>query len=135
MSNIFNQTISDLIVSGSFYVLRDRQTGMALNTSFTKEGLKWSTDRMGRLIMYPKGRLVVDTVDGETKLEIRGNLTPSNRVYTELFTPKTHTSSRNQIAEYQWSNKALKLMYRVAEPRQQFTDFFDVVEVDEIIID
>lgn len=126
--NQFNENISDLIISGSFWVLRDKVTGMALNSSFTKEGLKWSTDRLGRLIYYPKARLVVDKIDGQQVVEIRGDLTPSKRVYMELFKPKSQPSARAQVAEFQWSNKALKLMYYVQQNTQEIDDSVDPEE-------
>lgn len=123
--NQFNENISELIISGGFYVLRDKATGMALNSSFSREGLKWSTDRLGRLIYYPKARLVSDIIDGKHVVEIRGDLTPSKRVYIELFKPKSQPSARAQVAEFQWSHKALKLMYYVQEDSQETGNSLD----------
>lgn len=76
---------------------------MALNVSYSIEGLKWTTNKVGKLIYFKNaflhtGRWV-------------GDLTPSSFVYAEIFDPKDHASDAAQVAEYTWIKKATHLLY------------------------
>lgn len=44
--------IAGFIKGRTMYVLRDSKTGIALNTSYSEEGLRWTTNVRGRLICF-----------------------------------------------------------------------------------
>jgi hypothetical protein len=38
-------------------VLREKETGIAVNVSYTEDGLKWSTNKVGKYVMYEKPKV------------------------------------------------------------------------------
>lgn len=121
MSNVIepiDKVIGQFIKDKKMYVLRDKATGRALNTSYSEDGLKWSTSANGRLIYY-KNAIISrewkkDYGTGEWtvgSVSITGDLTPNPDVYVEQFVPTNHSNIRQQIAEYTVVSKAYRLLY------------------------
>ncbi|MCB0370625.1 hypothetical protein [Mesotoga prima] len=106
--------IARFISDQGFYVLRDKATGIALNVSYTPEGLKWTMapNGSGKLIFFRKAHLIRHynkTTLQPTKVEIGGDVRPSNKVYVEKFIPTNQPTNRAQKAEYTWTDKAYKM--------------------------
>lgn len=99
--------IRSFIKDNHLYVLRSRKTGKALNVSYTREGLKWTTSNYGKLLFYTNARIERH----KNRLEIVGDLTPSDAVYIEEFIPLDNKNLKVQISEIQWTDKALRLLY------------------------
>ena len=83
-------------------VLRRKKDHTALNISFTIEGLKWTTNKVGRSLYYKNAFL--------SKGRFVGDLTPSNDVYVEDYFPQNRGDNRLQSAEMVWVNKAIALL-------------------------
>lgn len=103
--------IATFIKDRNLVVLRDRRSNAALNVSYTEDGLKWTTNKVGRLLYYNKaflssGRMV-------------GDLSPSKAVYIERFVPRDHPTSSAQVAEYTWIKKGTHLLYGSDAPAQK----------------
>lgn len=97
--------IRTFIQDRDLYVLREKRNDKALNVSYSPDGLKLTANKAGKLRYYKNAFFVTDG-------EIRGDMTPSRSVYIEKFVPKDHTNRSNQIAEFLWIDKAMKL-YRL----------------------
>lgn len=93
------------IAQHDLVVLRRKRDNVALNVSFTVQGLKWTCNKLGRALMFRRafvsqGRIVPAP---NTKLEL------ATDVYVEKFIPRNHETEEAQVAEYMWINKALRL--------------------------
>lgn len=84
-------------------VLREKKSGTALNVSYTVEGLKWTTNKVGKLLYFNKAYL--------TSGKWVGDLSPSPYVYVEKFVPQDQPSMAGQVAEYTWIKKGTHLLY------------------------
>jgi len=71
--------------------------------SYTVEGLKWSTNKLGKALFFKKAII--------TNGKIVGDLSPSPEVYYELFDPIEHYNLTLQRAELRCLDKALRLCY------------------------
>ena len=108
------------------WVLRDSKTGMALNVSFTIEGLYWTANENGKLLMFENATLlrIVDvekslkrdqTVVDHVTIGSRDgtSLRKSNKVYVEKFVPTDQSTRRAQVAECVYVDKAYRLLTRL----------------------
>lgn len=125
---VLDNRISRFITDKKMYVLRDRKTGVALNASYSEDGLKWTTNNRGKLLYYENAKLG-STVDlrrslekGETiitHISVMSNdhtpLRKSNDVYVEQFIPMNQSTIKGQVAEYTWADKAYHLALLNAE--------------------
>lgn len=97
------------------YVLRDSRTKVALNSSYTPEGLYWTTNTYGKLVYFKNAKLQNVYRDNVlTSVKIVGDTRPSDKVYIEKFSPQNHHTTRGQISEYTWTAKAQQLMRNFA---------------------
>lgn len=120
MNNIIepiDKVIGQFIKDKKMYVLRDRATGRALNTSYSEEGLKFSTSANGKLIYFKDAKLTREWLqDSEGvwipwKVGFEGDLSMNPDVYVEQFIPMNHSNIRQQRAEYTVVSKAYRLAY------------------------
>lgn len=125
---VLDNRIARFITDKKIYVLRDKKTGMALNASYTEDGLKWTTNNRGKLLYYENARLGSminlkrSLEKGEpivTNVYIESNdfspLRKSNDVYVEQFVPTNQSTIKGQVAEYTWADKAYHLALLNAE--------------------
>ena len=97
----FNSSPTKFVADSCLYVLRN-SNGQALNVSYSEDGLKMTTNKIGRLMYYSNSYL--------TNGSIPYDAVPSTRVYVERFTPGV-TKGR-AIAEATWAlKKATHLRY------------------------
>jgi hypothetical protein len=130
--NPIEPRIRELVKSGNFYVIRRKKNNEPLNVSYSKFGLRWTTDRERNLLYFKRAQL-------RHKKDIEGNMIPyfwkygvdglekSNDIYVEQFIPRDHykiaedgsitktLDSRLQVAEYMFTSKALKMLYWVPQ--------------------
>lgn len=95
------------------YALR-APNGRILNVSYTEEGLKYTLSRDGRYIYFKNAQLVLDYKTN--RLYFKGNTAKNPSLTVERFIPKNHSIVSNQLAEYRFVYKALRLCYN----RQRF---------------
>lgn len=60
MNNVvepIDKVIGQFIKDKKMWVLRDKKTGRALNTSYSEDGLRYSTSANGKLIYFKNARL------------------------------------------------------------------------------
>lgn len=107
------QTVEDK----NMWCLRDKRTGTVLNVSYTIDGLKWTTDNLGRLIYFKSARIGTQyNSDYEpSKLVFEGDTRVSDRVIVEPFVPTNHSNGRVQRAEYAGVHRAYKLWYNIPD--------------------
>lgn len=132
--NTIEPWIRTFISDRQMVVLRDKNTGLALHTSYTEEGLRWATDKHMRSLYYHRAELSVQTIDNKPHVSFKARgkngLEKSRNVIVEKFVPKDHFNSagklnaRLQSAEYVAVHRALKLLYNV-EPRQHTDGAFN----------
>lgn len=105
--------IRNFITRRNLYVLRDAKTGYALNTSYTPEGLYWTTNVSGKLL-YFRNAYFKTHYENEVpvRVSIAGDTRPSNKVFIEKFSPKNQNNIKGQMAEYTLTNKATWLLHR-----------------------
>lgn len=124
--------IRQFISDHKMVVLRDIKTGKALNSSFSEYGLQFTTDSSGRYIFFKNARPVV----GKKYVYFEGDIDLNPDVRVEYFVPRTWENpkdsvpeekrnrafwrlfgeySRNQVAEYTWTDKAYRLLYHTGE--------------------
>ena len=87
--------------------------GRALNVSYSENGLKWTANKLGKLLYFENAFLVQK--DGRPSFQGK-DLKRSKQVIVEEFVPRDHIfNSKIQIedqkAEYLWINKGLNLLY------------------------
>lgn len=68
-------------------------------------------DKHGKFIYFKKARRVRREVNGKTFLEFIGDTDMNPNLYVEQFVPRDHKNLGNQIAEYLWISKAMKMLY------------------------
>lgn len=103
---LLDYSLTKLISDRCIFVLRRRRDNVALNVSYSEDGLKMTTNKVGKLLYYKKAFL--------TSGKKVGDLSPANDVYVEKFEPRNHASAAAQIAEYTWVKKATHLLYGVS---------------------
>ena len=56
------------------------------------------------------------------KTYFKGDKTKNRRVFVEKFVPRDHSSLRNQVSEYKFIDKALRMCYETSEfsPSQSY---------------
>ena len=79
-----NQHIINTIERNKMVVLRDKN-GVALNASFSEEGLRWTTNKNGKKLFFKKGN------------------------YVEPFKPRISKDRFQTMAEMTWIEKAYRL--------------------------
>lgn len=111
--------IREFIRDRNLVVLRDRR-GKALNVSYSIDGLKWTANKFGKLLYYKNCYLGHEEVSpGNWRPVFRGKMEKSPNVVVEKFVPRDHHNLGNQIAEYFWVQKAMKMLYHVPnEPEE-----------------
>lgn len=126
--NEIEPRIKELISSNEFYVIRRKKSMEPLNISYSRVGLRWTTDRFRNLLYFKNAQLRHKvTVTGEhvPYFYKRGNdgLEKNSNVIIEKFIPMDHyrvdsngnitntLDSRLQVAEYLMVSKALKMLY------------------------
>lgn len=84
-------------------VLRRKKDGMALNVSYTPEGLIWTSNKLGRALFYRRAFV--------SQGRIVGDLRASDDVYVERFKPVVTVGMPKDFAEAErtWLAKALRL--------------------------
>lgn len=95
--------MSTYIHGKNLMVLRRKSDKMALNVSYTEDGLKWTANKLGRALFYKRAFI--------SQGKFIGDLTPSNNVYVERFYPTSPSgASKDYVAaECTWLTKALVL--------------------------
>ncbi len=68
----------------NMWCLRDRRTGTVLNVSYTIDGLKWTTDNLGRLIYFKSIYGNVST-SNDIDAVLKNNDIEINRLVFEVF--------------------------------------------------
>lgn len=107
--------IREFIVDNDLVVLRNKY-GKALAVSYTEDGVKWACNKFGKLLYFDDAYLRHRKMDDGTWAPyVKGELKKSPDVTTEKFIPVDHKRLSNQIAEYFWVNKALKMLYHVPD--------------------
>lgn len=109
-------SIKRFISDREVYVLRNSRTHTALNSSYTPEGLYWTTNEDGKLLFFKNARIesVYNSDYTVTNLKIVGDTRPSDKVYIEKFVPDNRPTKQGQIAEYTWVAKAQQLLLQAA---------------------
>jgi hypothetical protein len=143
--NVIEPKIKELIKDNEFFVLRSKRTGEILNVSYSRYGLRWTTDKNRRLIYFKNAQL-------RHKKDEYGNMMPyfhklsvdglekSDSVVVEKFIPKDHylpnkqnsLDARLQVIEYRYVSKALKMLYWVPENRIVFSSA-EEIDNEEIV--
>jgi hypothetical protein len=105
---MINAALAQYLTNKQFVVLRRKKDGMPLNVSYTEDGLKWTSNKLGRSLYYKKAKIQFGKIVhyGE---EHDTSISPD--VYVELFVPKEHKRTDMQTAELRWVDKALRLCY------------------------
>ena len=106
-----DQWMIDYIKPYKLYVLRDT-FGKALDVSYSKEGLKWATNKGGKFIFYEDAKRFIS----DTYCTVIGNKLNKDCV-VELFIPRNHyirktdiIDVRKQIPELYVIDKAMRLL-------------------------
>ena len=55
-----DKVIGQFITDKNLYVLRNRKTGQAINTSYTEEGLKYTMSPNGKLTYFKDAKLATE---------------------------------------------------------------------------
>lgn len=129
--NPIEPRIRELIEANEFYVLRRKRTHEALNVSYSRFGLRWTTDRNRNLSYFRSAQLrhrkdVLGNYVPYFHKNISDGLEKSSNVYIEKFIPRDHYKDsengassvldpRLQVAEYIMTSKALKMLYWVPD--------------------
>jgi len=96
-----NSSPSKFVQDACLYVLRS-QNGQVLNVSYSEDGLRMTTNKVGRLMYYENSYLTMGKIPADA--------VPSRRVYVERFIPGT-TKGR-PVMEATWAlKKATHLRY------------------------
>lgn len=96
-------------------VLRDKD-GTAINVSYSESGLKWTT-LAGRtdLIFYKDAKLKHQKLGSFYLPYIDGDTSKSPNYRVEKFIPTDQKTGYQQKMEFRAIDKALKLLYNVAD--------------------
>lgn len=105
-------------ISGyNMYVLREKNTNTAINVSYSRDGLVWTTNQYGNYIYYKNPR-IFSWVEGTDKpqqfVKLIGDSVNPN-YYIEKFVPRDHIENgrfnlKKQLAEYFVTAKALRAL-------------------------
>jgi|AACY02.6.fsa_nt_gi hypothetical protein len=107
--------IREFIAENDLVVLRNSR-GKALSVSYTEDGLKWAANKFGKLLYFDNAHLRHRQMDdGSWVPYVKGELKKSPRVTVEKFVPRDHRHISNQIAEYFWVNRGMKMLYHVPD--------------------
>ena len=87
--------------------------GKALNVSYSEEGLKWTSNKFGRLLYFADA-FITHEEDGSPKFT--GNVKKDKKKFVEDFIPRDHffngrMNEETQRAEFLWVDKGLRLLY------------------------
>tara|TARA_R110000851_G_scaffold214993_3_gene367679 strand:+ start:304 stop:615 length:312 start_codon:yes stop_codon:yes gene_type:complete len=93
-------------------VLRNKTSGKALGVSYTEDGLKQCFNKFGKSLYYKHAFLKEGRIQGDKRI--------SPWIIVERFEPRNHHSKGNQVAEYLWISKALKMLYTPNESKKQY---------------
>ena len=100
----FDKDLQKLVARQRLLVLRKRGSNVALNVSYTEDGLKWTCNKVGRLLYYKSGIIKDGSIyTKDTEM--------SSDVYVEPFVPRNFSNEEAQVIEYTWCKKALAMMY------------------------
>jgi hypothetical protein len=100
MRQIADEAIN-FIGSYTLYVLRD-SSGVALNVSYSPEGLQWSAGNDGKMLSVQSGYISRGT---------KVILDPTPKGVIELFRPKNRKWKKAQMAELSAVRRAYRLLY------------------------
>jgi len=101
------------------YILRDKNTHMGVNVSYTPDGLTWTSTSTGKLIAVKDATIKADTTSPMTNgmytnYRIDGNTMRSGKYYVEPFdfnSPKTFKSNKFNFIEKTLAVKARRMLY------------------------
>ena len=95
--------MSTFVYGKNLVVLRRKKDRMALNVSYSLEGLHWTCNKLGRALFFKRAFVSLR--------KIIGDLAPSEEVYVERFNPSTPVGASKEFvgAECTWAIKALRL--------------------------
>jgi len=96
------------------FVLRLRKDGRILGMSYTEDGLRWVTNKVGKCIYYKNARL--KQVNGQTILW--GDTSPNPMVIVERYRYKKHEDKRIQYYEDYWRKVYYQKLYTTAFPEE-----------------
>jgi len=91
-------------VRDRFWVLRRKKDNSPLNVSYTIDGLKWTSNKLGKALFFKDAYISKGKIVGE-------DLEMSDEVYVELFDPIEFHSIPLQRAELRFLDKALRMCY------------------------
>ena len=88
--------IRQLIADKHMFVLRRKRDNVALNVSYSRDGLKWTSNKLGRCLMFKRAFV------RNGRIEPVGDYgaQEATDVYTERFVPSNHDTESAQVAEY-----------------------------------
>jgi hypothetical protein len=133
MLNPLEPWIKQFIKDRGLKVMRRKDNRIALNVSYSEDGLRWTANNRRKLFYYKNAELRHKKV-GDMWLPYAHPLSPdglqkSDSIIIEDFVPEDHYYPNGeklipklQVAEYLWSNKGLKLLYHVDEIRPEESD-------------
>ena len=104
--------IAQLISDNNLMVLRNKKSGKALGVSYTEDGLKQCFNKFGKSLYYKHAFIREGRVQGDTR--------KSPWIVVEKFEPRNHKTKNNQVAEYLWISKALKMLYTPNATKKQY---------------
>lgn len=103
-----NTEIVKYLSNNNLYVLRRKKDGVALNVSYTPEGLIWTCNKLGKALMFKNTIIQYGKFVGPRNGD--GKLIPDPSVYVEKFIPTNKPTESAQVAECTWVAKAMKLL-------------------------
>lgn len=103
--------IRTFIKDRNLVVLRHAKSRKALGVSYSVDGLKWTTDPLGRSLYFNRAILKHNKIGNHYIPYFTGDLSKRKDVIVETFVPEDHRSAVNQKAELLWCDKALRMLY------------------------
>ena len=110
--------------------------GRALNVSYSEEGLKWTANKLGKLLYFEDAFLIQK--DGKPTFQGK-NLKRSKNIFVEEFVPMDHKFNNkilieDQKAEFLWINKGIRLLYSdISASPMEHDSIVPNVEIVEVI--
>jgi hypothetical protein len=90
-----------------------------MGMSYTKDGLRWVTNKAGKLIYYKNARLVYDVETQQQKL--KGDVNPTTRFYIEQYWPNNSKQFKNPTLnkyEERWKKRFYQMYYTSSFPEE-----------------
>ena len=115
---LIDQWMIDYLKGYNLKVLRDKKDNTAINVSYTEAGLRWTTNKGGKLIYFKSPKKFIST-DYATVIGAEIN----SDIITEPFIPYNHYKTENefdvrkQLAELYIIDKAMRLVTPMNDPR------------------